>query len=278
MKRNLALLVIFVVTELLLASCQKMDDRLYGEVTTVELPIDSPFKSIFIYNNLSVTLKQSRNTKIELTCPSKLADKISYTINGDTLYLRNENDFHLDFSTNYPCEMTVYYDTLRSIDYASIGYLKCDLNDSIRGYSEPLTVNDSIVNDSVFNDTITKPECFFLSINEGSGDIDLTFSCPLIKVFFNNGTSKVKFSGKSHYCDYYLRSYGQFDARNLKSNYVRISNASPNDAFVWAIKDTENPVGLIARIYSRGNIYYKGNPTITFVNQGQGRIIPLQED
>ena len=278
MKRNRALLVIFVVTELLLASCQKMDDRLYGEVTTVELPIDSPFKSIFIYNNLSVTLKQSRNTKIELTCPSKLADKISYTIDGDTLYLRNENAFHLNFSTNYPCEMTVYYDTLRSIDYASIGYLKCDLNDSIRGYKDPPTINDTIINDSIFTDTITNPEYFYFNINEGSGDIDLTFSCKLIKVFFNNGTSKVKFSGKAHYCDYYLRSYGQFDARNLMSNYVRISNASPNDAYVWAIKDTENPVGLIARIYSRGNIYYKGNPTITFVNQGQGRTIPLQED
>ena len=278
MKRNHALLVIFVVTELLLASCQKMDDRLYGEVATMELPIDSPFKSISIYNNLNVTIKHGHNTKIKLTCPSKLVDKISYTVSGDTLYLRNENAFHLNFSTNYQCEMTVYYDTLCSIDYASIGYLKCDLNDSIRGYKDPPTINDTIINDSIFTDTITNPEYFYFNINEGSGDIDLTFSCKLIKVFFNNGTSKVKFSGKANYCDYYLRSYGQFDARNLKSNYVRISNASPNDAYVWAVKDTKNPVGLIARIYSRGNIYYKGNPTIDFVNQGQGRIIPLQED
>lgn len=274
MKRNHALLVIFAVTELLLASCQKMDEHLYGEVATVEIPIETSFKSICIYNNLSVNLKHSNNPRIELTCPSKLAGKISHEVVGDTLLLKNENGFNLNFSTNYQCEMTVYYDTLRAIDYASIGYLKCASNDSIRGYREPASVNDSIINDSIFTDTIVKPESFFLNINEGSGDIDLTFSCGLIKLFFNNGTSMVSIKGKAHYSEYYLRAYGQLDARNLKSNYVRINNASPNNAYVWAIKDAE-PVGLIARIYNRGNIYYKGQPTITFEKHGVGRLIPL---
>ena len=276
MKRNHVLLIIFVATELLLASCQKLDDRLYGEVTTVSYPIESPFKSICIYNNLSVNLKQSHNTRIELTCPSKLVEKITDTIIGDTLILRNENDYNLNFSTNYPCEMTIYYDVLRSIDFASIGHLKCSSTDSIRGYEPPPTIFDTIISDSTLIDTVFSPNYFYLYVNEGSGDIDLTFSCGLIKLFFTNGTSSVNFQGKAHYCEYYLRSYGRLDARNLMSNFVRINNSSPNDAYVWAIKKQE-PVGLIARIYNRGNVYYKGHPSITFVNQGQGRLIPLDE-
>ena len=279
MKRNHALLIIFAVIELILASCQKIDDRLYGEVTTMDIPIDKPFKSICIYNNLSVKLKQSHHTRIELTCPSKLADKITYSINGDTLTLKNENSLNLNFSTNYPCELTVYYDILRSIDFASIGYLKCaSPTDSIRGYRPPPTIVDTIVNDSIAFDTITNPEYFFLQVKEGSGDIDLTFSCNLIKLFFTNGTSKVNFRGRAHYCEYYLRSYGQLDARNLRANYVRINNASANDAYVWAAKSEGPVIGLIARIYSRGNIYYKGHPTITYVHEGQGRLLPLVED
>lgn len=271
MKRNHALLVIFAVTELLLASCQKMDDRLYGEVTTVEIPIESSFKSLFIYNNLSVTLKQSHNTRIELTCPSKLAEKITCKVTGDTLTLRNENGFNLNFSTNYTCEMTVYYDTLCSIDFASIGFLKTAPDDTIRGFTPPPTVSDTLV-----ADTITNPDYFFLNMIEGSGDIDLNFSCGLIKLFFNNGTSKVNFKGYANYCEFYLRSYGRLDARDLKANFVRVNNTSPNDAYVWAIKD-EEPVGLIARIYNRGNVYYRGNPSITFENHGQGQLIPLDE-
>lgn len=246
-----------------------MEDKLYGKVETIDIPIEADFKSICIYNNLCVTLKQSHNPRIELTCPSKLADKITCKISGDTLNLRNENDFNLNFSTNYTCEMTVYYDILRTIDFASIGYLRSAPGDSIRGYTPPPTISDTL-----FADTIINPEYFFLNINEGSGDIDLNFCCGLIKCFFNNGTSKVNLRGCANYCEFYLRSYGQLDARNLKANFVRANNTSPNDTYVWAIKD-EEPVGLIARIYNRGNIYYRGHPSITFVNQGQGQLIPL---
>lgn len=276
MKRNLGLLLIFVAVELLLASCQKMDDRLYGEVTTMEFPIESPFKSICVYNNVSVNLKQSHNTRIELTCPSKLAEKITCDIIGDTLIIKNENGLNLNFSTNYPCEMTVYYDVLRSIDFASIGYLKSAPTDSIHGYLAPPNITDTIVNDSLLVDTISNPEYFFLNVNEGSGDIDLSFSCGLIKLFFTNGTSKVTFRGKANYCEYYLRSYGQLDARSLMANYVRINNASANDAYVWATKNEGPYSGLIARIYSRGNIYYKGHPSITLEHYGQGQLIPLE--
>lgn len=277
MKRNHVLLVIFVVTELLLASCQKMDDRLYGEVTTIEYPIESVFKSINIYNNISVNLKHGHNTRIELTCPSKLAEKITYTITGDTLIVRNGNNFNLGFSTNYPCEMTIYYDTLRSIDFASIGYLKCAVTDSIRGYTPPLATIDTIISDSIQIDTIIDPEYFYLYVTEGSGDIDLTFSCSLAKLFFTNGTSKIIFRGKTNYCEYYLSSYGQLDASRLKSNLLRISNASANDAYVWATKQGE-PVGLRAWIFNRGNIYYRGNPSISCERQGEGKLIPLGED
>lgn len=277
MKRNHVLLVIFVATELLLASCQKIDDSLYGEVTSLVIPIESPFKSICVYNNISVNLKQSHNTRIELTYPSKLIDNITYDIIGDTLVLRNETGYNLNFSTNYPCEMTIYYDILRSIDFASIGFLKCEPGDSIRGYIPPPTISDTLISDTLFTDTIDNPEYFFIHIKEGSGDIDLTFSCNLIKLFFTNGTSKVTFKGKAHYCEYYLRSYGRLDARNLYSNFVRINNASPNDAYVWAVRNEEGkPSGLIARIYSRGNIYYRGHPSITFEHNGQGRLIPLE--
>ena len=277
MKRNLILLLIFVVAELLLASCQKLDDSLYGELTTTEIPLESDFKSIFVYNNVNVLLKHSNNPRIELSCPSKLADKITCNITGDTLYIRNENDFNLNFSTNYTCEMTIYYDVLRSIDFASIGYLKCDPNDSIRGFIAPPSFTDTIISDSLLVDTIVDLDHFYLYISEGSGDIDLTFSCNLIKLFFINGTSKVTFRGKANYCEFYLRSYGQLDARYLNANFVRISNASSNDAYVWATRDQELS-GLKAWIYSRGNIYYKGHPSITFEKHGEGNLIPLDGD
>ena len=262
MKRNLAVTLFFLVS-LLTLSCSKVDQMFNnGKPISESRNAEHDFEEICIYNNVNVKLVRSNHPHLELTCPENLIDKVVTEVNGDSLVIRNDNNFNWLRSYDYDIDLTVYFDSLRKISYASIGDLIC--SDSIRGIRKLIldTINTEI--DSTWAHT------FILNIKEGSGNIDLTFNSEVLKTYFKNGTSEVTLRGLSSYTEILMRSFGVVHAENLSSDFVRVQSHSTNDAYVWA--RTELNVWL----YSIGNVYYRGNPWIIQDCQGEGQIIKLE--
>ena len=262
MKRNV-IAVLFFLVSLMAASCSKMDQLFNnGEPVTERREVAHRFSAISMYNNVNVKLVQSTYPHLELTCPKNLIEKVTTEIEGDTLVIKNENEYNWLRSFDYSIDLTVYYDSLRQINFASVGDLLC--TDSIKGIAE-----QTIDSTGGFIDTITIHN-FNLHINEGCGDIDLTFNCNVVKNNFGNGTSKVTFRGKAEYTEIIMRSYGVVHAENLNSNFVRVQSHSTNDAYVWARSK------LTVWLYSIGNVYYRGNPWVVKECTSDGQVIKLE--
>ena len=256
MKRNL-IAVLFFLVSLLTASCSKFSN---GEPVSEQRSIGQRFNTICMFNNVNVSLMRSNNPHMELTCPKNLIANIFTEVVGDTLFIRNNNDLKWLRSFDYTIDLTVYYDSLSEINYASTGRLIS--LDTIRGMSIPDSVRSSV-------------SCFTLQVTEGCGDIDLTFNCDVLHSRFTNGTADVVLHGKTAYSDHDLQSYGKVDASDLNSNFVRVQSKSTNDTYVL-VRDGG---GLRTFIYSLGNIYYRGNPSPHYTsheNHGDGRLIKLE--
>ena len=248
MKRKLIAILACLVS-LAWASCSK---SVFSNGTPVcETRITERFRSVSIFNNVNVKLVHSNRPHLELTCPKNLIENITTEVQGDTLVIINNNKLNWLRSTDYRIDLTVYYDSLREINYASIGELRC--SDSIRGLKAGKPVSQ-----------------FNLNINEGSGDIDLALRCDIMKTKFGNGTSHIRLRGEAGYCEHFTRSYGTIDARNLNSNITVVETHSTNDVYVWARTQ------LNVQLYSLGNIYYRGTPkTNVEARTNEGRLIPL---
>ena len=277
MKRNV-IAVLFFLVSLTAASCSKVDALFNnGEPIAETREVEHRFNTISMYNNVNVKLVQDNHPHLELTCPKNLIDKVKTEIEGDTLYIRNENNFNWLRSYDYSIDMTVYYDSLREITYASIGDLRC--TDSIRGYGSLVTDTITIGADTTGVDTALVvidsvmtywSRNFVLRIKEGSGDIDHCFDCDVLKTVFSFGTSKVTLRGLAGYAEHYVKSYGCIHAETLNSNIVKVMSDSTNDTFVWARSR------LIARLTSIGNVYYKGHPWVAKECSGDGDVIRLE--
>ena len=116
MKRNNVAILFFLVS-LLTVSCSKVD-RLFnnGKPVTEQRELGHTFNTISMYNNVNVKLIQSDHPHLELTCPENLIDNITTEIEGDTLVIKNENDFNWLRSFDYSIDLTVYYDNLLTIN------------------------------------------------------------------------------------------------------------------------------------------------------------------
>jgi len=214
---------------------------------------------------VNVKLKHSNQPHLELTCPENLIDNITTEIIGDTLVIKNTNKFNWIRSYDYSIDLTVYYDSLREINYASIGDLYCAEHDSIRGVLTQLTDTVEGVVIPVF------PHVFHLNVNEGSGDINLLFNCDVLKHKFGNGTSCVTCRGKVGYSEHLTRSYGLIHAEEMSSNFVVVQSESTNDTYVWA------KTNLKVYLYNIGNVYYKGDPEWSILAcTNNGRLIPME--
>ena len=262
MQRNV-IAVLFSLVSLMFTSCQKMDAFFrVGEPVTEERSVDQRFTVVSMFNNVNVKLVRSGHPRLELTCPKNLIEKVTTEVSGDTLVIRNENDFNWIRTYDYSIDLTVYYDSLRSVNFYSIGTLQS--LDSLKGmWSQSIDSTETGI------DTV-RTRNFILRILEGSGDIDLTLSCNVLKTVFSNGTSKVTLNGYAGYTEHYMRSYGAIHAENMYSNIVKVISSSTNDAYVWAHSS------LFAYLSNIGNVYYKGHPWIAESCTGDGRVIQLE--
>lgn len=264
MQRSLSV-VLYILASLLITSCSKVDSLFNnGEPITVQREVDQVFHSISMYNNVNVKLVHDIHPHLELTCPENLIEKVTTKIEDGILTVKNENDHNWLRSYDYSIDLTIYYDSISTINYASVGDLYSA--DTIRGYGKrEIDTTESGIQSIWIRS-------FYININEGCGNIDLAIKCNVIKTDFNNGTSEVTLRGLADYTEILMRSYGVVHAENLYSDFVRVMSESTNDAYVWF------RTKLTVWIKSIGNIYYKGKPSHIEIKQhtGDGDVIKLE--
>ncbi len=262
MQRNV-IAVLFFLVSLMVTSCSKVEALfINGEPVTEYRDVNQPFTVVSMFNNVNVKLVHDRHPHLELNCPKNLVEKVTTEVKNDTLVIRNENNFNWIRSFDYSIDLTVYYDSLRSVNFYSIGQLLS--TDSLVGMKTQAVDTAQNANDSI------KRGNFVLRILEGSGDIDLTFNCNILKTVFNNGTSTVTLRGRAGYTEHYMKSYGAVHAETMYCNIVKVMSHSTNDIYVWPHSE------LYAYLYNIGNTYYKGNPWIDARCTNYGRVIPLE--
>lgn len=255
MKRNLIATLFFLVS-LTLVSCSKFSN---GEPVTEQRNVGR-FERLCLFGNVNVSLKHSSSPHLELTCPKNLIDNIFTEAIGDSLIIRNDNEYNWLRSYDYSIDLTIYYDSLREINYAS---------------TARLVSLDTLYGMSMLDSIETTVHSFILRVTEGCGDIDLTLNCDVLHDRFINGTSSIVLHGLAGYSEHDLQSYGTVNALDLNSNFVRVQSRSTNDAYVFV----RNGGGLRTKIYSIGNIYYKGHPDSHFTSHesyGEGQLIKLE--
>lgn len=243
-------LSIVVITLLIMSSCKK-SPLAYGDVVTVTRDIPA-FNSLSLHNNIDVTLIMSDSFKIELTTCENLINGIVSEVNDSLLILRDDNTINWIREYDYPLEATIYYDSqITKIHYSSVGLLRSD---------------DYIVDDST--------STFALFVEDGGGEISLNLRCKHLIIDSNGGATGIKFKGRSRTSDIRQDSYGPILLDEFISDTVKAVNIGANDIFLHCNNS------LRTYIYSSGNIYYKGTPTISSLISPYaiGRLISINNE
>ncbi len=199
------------------------------------------FEEIYAEDDVNVFIIMGSTEQVLIQGGSNLIHNISATVSNKVLTLKNNNN--CNWLRSYKKSIINVYITMPRVTYitnAGIG---------------SVTGSDTITTDTLNVRTISAGD-INLNVSAkqvyghlfGSGDITLNGHCNQFSCTFFSGTGFV-------YCN------------NLQTGYTFISSTSTGDCYV-------NASGLLdAAIYSRGNIYYSGSPTVNETIKGSGQVI-----
>lgn len=245
MKRfTLFLIAISLIT--LVSSCKK-SPLTNGKVITETRELSS-FNTLYLYDNIDVTLICSDSYKIEITTGENLMPNIISESDGESLTLRNDNTCNWMRSYDIPLKAKIYYNSkISSITYKSVGDL----------YSNSYISNDTLSN-------------FNLKIEGGSGDVNLKINCKDLKLSVTGGTNEIIMKGSANYTYIYQNGLGPIETLDLISNTIDVESHGSNNIYINCVEY------LNAKINDIGDIYYKGNPEIELERDpyATGELIP----
>ncbi len=199
---------------------------------------------IRLENNVNLILTQDQNPQILVEAGENLLDKIDTELNGDSLFIRNNNSCNWVRSFSTLVNVYVNVTNLLQIEYFGSGNI---------------TVTNTIISDSLK-----------LDIRKGAGSVNLMINSGTTYLNLHEGTCDITCNGNSSVTFIYAADYGPFFCEGLESHHVFINNRGTNDCYVRAVYE------LGATIEYLGNIYYYGNPSIVnSVIKGSGKLIKM---
>jgi hypothetical protein len=232
---------------LLLTTCNKdhlLDCFKSSGNTVTHFRNATPFSNINLKNNVDLILHPDTSFYIKVTAGSNLIDGIITELDGNTLYIRNENkcNWMRSFKNTYTVEVGM--DKPYQIYYDGSGDITC-------------------------SDTIRSEKFFFECFN-GSGSIHFLYNAREVHMNNHIGRSDIHAAGFTDSVYVYINDVGTMDASALNSNYAYVRNSSTGDCRIA----TGAEFGY--EILYNGNIFYSGNPHIfNEVHTGMGKLIHL---
>lgn len=186
------------------------------------------FKNIHMDNDVDIILYSDTTDFVRVKSGSHLIDGIITEVDGNTLYIRNENKCNWVRSFGNKYTVTIGMKNPEHIETYGSGNLFC-------------------------NDTIRTDEFFFDSWN-ASGSFHFIFNNRIVHLVNNIGRTDIHASGVSAVAYSFINDVGILDASSLTTNLFYIRNSSTGDLRINVQSE------LTAEIKYNGNIYYSGNP------------------
>lgn len=232
----------------IVSSCNKEDApdmfKTTGAITTETREVNG-FTQLDIDDNVNVIIHQdSSNQHVEVVAGKNLLPKITTTLEGNILKIRNNNKWNFMRSYKYEIDVHVYTPQLTKIEYAGGG----DIKSANRLQFPSLTL-----------------------LTEGGGsDVLLDLQCDSLFAILHTGVSNLYLTGNSNFTYLYSAGMNICHTENLISNDVHVNNASSGDFYVNATNS------LLVEIESFSTTWYRGNPALTVFKIGTGDVKPLQ--
>jgi hypothetical protein len=238
-------LVLLLVMLLAVPSCEK--DHLFdctkstGQEVSEYRPT-SVFKNIDLSDNVDLVIYPDTTLFIRVTAGQNLIDGIITELDGNTLYIRNENRCNWIRSFKNKFTVEIGMDQPELISYYGSGSIRC-------------------------MDTLRHDGFTFDSWN-GAGSIWLLLHCNTSNLNNNVGSCDINASGISGVSYLYVNGSGIADLSRLETGYSYLKNNSTGDLSVNVTKE------LGVTIEHTGNIYYTGNPyKVEKIISGSGQLI-----
>jgi len=245
--RNVSVSLVMLAAFVML-SCDK-DHRFdftksTGPIVTIDRQLDSQFNGISMKDDVNVVLTMGDHFDLKLEGGKNLLPGIKTEVKDNILILSNSNTYN--WVRSYDKEITAYLTvpSLLDIKYESTGNL---------------TSTDTIVQDSLR-----------ISVNGGSGYIDLNIITGTVKMSLISGSADLKLRGTTGLSFIFQNGVGAIRCYDLLANYIFMRNSGTNNCEVYVREHLEY------EITGSGDILYKGKPIYINGNStGAGKLIKV---
>ena len=201
-----------------------------GSRSSQTIPL-SAFKQVRLTGNIDLVLKQGTTNSLTLEGPGNILPDISHTITDGKLLLENMATCRWARDPDEKITATLTFTDIDKLEYEGSGNVS---------NTDTLRLNALLV------------ESF-----EGAGDVELTVANQYTGVFLHIENPGVKMHGSSVQCNTYTSARGLTDMRDFMVQNMVIEYGGLADTYINVTST------LSAIIYYKGNVYYKGNPSIT---------------
>ena len=211
-----------------------------GSITASERNLSS-FKNISCAGSYDVELTQGSSTSVKIETDQNIQSYIVTEVNGDELRIHTQKGINLQPSQKIKLYITT---------------------DKLEGFSLAGTGNISTTNKFTGGDHLD------LDIS-GSGNIHFDVNTPNISSSIS-GTGDIYLTGETKNSKVDIAGSGNYHAEDLKAENAKVEVAGSGDARLFADST------LDINIAGVGNVYYKGNASVSQSIAGTGKIKKIE--
>ncbi len=210
---------------------------------TVEKKLELPYyQTIILHDNINLILTHDSVSSAVLEGGKNLLPYVSVIVDNKSLIITNNAKCEWLRSTNAKLNLYLHVTNLDQILYYGYGNIR--------------------------STNILKADTFYLTSNEGAGNVDLQINSFRIYANINRHNASFKLSGKTNELSGFCDTRGSFDFSTLLVNKMSIWYAGVGDSKIF-VTDTLRTV-----IYQTGNLLLRGSPPyIEKTYRGKGRLI-----
>lgn len=213
-----------------------------GDIVSEERLIESPFNTLDIRDNATVTIKEGPEYKVVVKGGSNLIDSYTTTVEGYKLVIENKTACQWIRDQDTPYEVSITMPEIDSILFSGYG--------------------------NIYSDGVLEVDTFKIETKDGVGNIELAFSGNALYLIQHTGASNVKLTGTFDYVFAYSASYSIIDLQDLISYSGLYKNGGTGDFTI----NTSDYIRVELNL--TGNIYYTNDPEIFISSHiGSGQLI-----
>lgn len=230
--------------------CKKTDERpcfkSSGKIVTKTLYLGD-FTALNLYQNIEYELVKDSLNYIDISCGENLYPFISFSVADSALTIKNNNK----------CRFLRGYDknVIAKIHIRELSNIYYEGTENL--YSK---------------DTISADYCTIMLRNSG-GNLELKIKSKEVYISKINATGRLFISGTTYKANFTNHSYNAFDVSSLIiRDSVNFLNQGYGNMYIRTFG-----IDVFGRIESDGNVFYKGIPALSNVQEfGKGKFLNLE--